>query len=418
MRLRGGMLYYTLFLMIISMTIVSLILLRGYMFRAVLTDSEKREEMNRDNNSALELYKEGAGVFKDNGSSDLDLYNDSLSFVEMRKKKWGVYDIISVTSTWKNLKISKTGLYGTDLKRGEPLALFLTDTGINLSLSGKSVLNGTCIVPGGIIRPASVEGYPFVYKKICIGKIKPSDKTLPPVDKEIQDSVQSLFYNIDTTNLYTSLIARGISDVVNQFSGPVVTYFGKSSYKSGNISMSGNIILACAGTMTITSSSTLDGIIVLARKIVIKEGFSGSLQAFALESVKVEKGVKLKYPSVLAIFQDKQKELTGDHPQISVDGNSTVCGCVLIATDNDSGEIVISKNAVVYGQVYCGGSVNLSGKVFGSVCCNSFRFTVSNSTYINHILNSDIDFSKMPEVLSGVEIGGQNKTRNLIKWLN
>lgn len=418
MRLKGGMLYYTLFLMIISMTIVSLILLRGFMFRAVLTDSEKREEMNRDNNSALELYKEGTGVFKDNGSSELDLYNDSLSFVKMTKRKWGIYDIISVASTWKNLKISKTGLFGTDLKRGEPLALFLPDAGINLSLSGKSVLNGTCIVPEGIIRPASVEGYPFIFKKTCIGKIKPSDKTLPLVDKEIQDSVHSLFYNIDTTKLYTSLIAKEMPEVVNQFSGPAVTYFGKSSYKSGNISMSGNIILACAGTLTITSSSTLDGIIVLARKIVIKEGFTGSLQAFALESVKVEKGVKLAYPSVLAIFQDKQKELTGDHPQISVDDNSSVCGCILITTDNDSGEIVVNKNAVIYGQIYCGGSVNLSGKVFGSVYCNSFRFTVSNSTYINHILNSDIDFSKMPERLSGIEVGNMNKTRNLIKWLN
>jgi len=418
MKLKGGMLYYTLFLMIISLSVVSLIILRGYLFRTVFIDNEKRHELDLNNNSALELYKEGVDLFSVSDSCNVDLYNDSISFVGMKKEKWGIYDIVLSSARWKNIISSSAGLYGSDLDRGENIALYLADQGIDVSLSGATFLKGTCYVPSGILRPASAEGYPFIYKKLSVGEVKSSSKKLPAMDPKVEKSILSLFINIDTTHSFSDLTASGKNKAENSFLSKSVTYFEKSSISTGETTLRGKIILASTGTINIQPTSEINDIVVLARKIVIKDGFRGSLQAFALESVDVGKNVRLIYPSTLAICQDKEKKIAGNNLYISIDENSDITGDVIVTTYDSSGSIIIGKNSSVSGQVYCSGSVDLSGNISGSVYCNSFRFSVGSSTYINHILNATIDFSKMPHRLSGIDAGGTNKTKSLIKWLN
>lgn len=418
MKLKGGMLYYTLFLMLISMSITTLLVLRGYLFNKTFLDNIKKYELERNVSSAFKIYSEGVDLFSQGDSCNLDLFSDSISCVILKKSKWGIYDLITATSSWKNLTISKSGLFGTNMDRGTGLALYLADTGINLSLSGNSLVKGVCYVPGGNVKSASIEGHPFIYKQTVEGQTTKSNKTLPETDTEVLKSILSLFLKLTPDFSLSDIVSDNTDILVNPFHSKLITYYTPASVVLSDMNFKDNIIIASAQTITIDNSDKLENVIVLARKIVVTEGFSGSFQGFALESINIGKNVHLKYPSALALVQDENRKLAGSNQSVTIGENSDVSGAIIVITEDNSGYLTISKNAVVYGQVYCAGSVNLSGSVFGSLFCNYFRFSVSRSIYTNHLLDANIDFSRLPSCFSGVDFDDQNPKKSLIKWVD
>jgi hypothetical protein len=62
--------------------------------------------------------------------------------------------------------------------------------------------------------------------------------------------------------------------------------------------------------------------------------------------------------------------------------------------------------------------VDLAGDICGSLYCNSFNFSASRTNYTNHLLDAEIDFSKLPLAFSGFALNDPNPKRSLIEWLN
>lgn len=404
--------------MIISITIITLLIMRGYIFSKIFFDSIKKDELERNVASAFKIYSEVPDLFLNRDSCSLDIYGDSSAIVTLKKVKWGCYDLIEASSKWNRSNVSHIGLFGADMDRGEDLALYLTDSGINLSLSGKSLLKGTCYVPEGKIKSASVEGHPFAFKKITEGNVKSSNKILPEIDPEVPLTIQSLFNDISYTFTLSGIKSNNIHTIDNSFYNKTIKYYDKVSVTLSGMNLKGNLIIKSSGTITLDNSINLENVIIMARNIIIKDGFSGSFQGFALESINVEKGTYLKYPSVLGLIQDQDSKLTGSNQSVIVNGNSIISGAIIVITDDNRGFVSISPTAVIYGQVYCNGSVELDGELFGSLYCNLFSFSASRTNYINHLLNAIINFSKLPSCFSGIEINNQNSKKSLIRWVN
>jgi hypothetical protein len=393
-------------------------MIRGYIFNKTFLNEVKRDELETNVSSVFKIYCEGDYRSFQTDSFNLDIYGDSTAIVTLKRMKWGIYDLITCSSKWKDLIISHTGLFGTDLNRGEDLALYLTDSGIDLSLSGNSLLKGLCYVPGGIIKSASIEGHPFIYDKITEGQIKKSDKSLPEIDTEIPKSILSFFqYNYADYPL-SGVKSNNTNFLENSFKNKTLPYYEETSVSLSGMKINGNIIIASAGTVTIDNSVSLENVIILARNILIDDGFLGSFQGFALETINVGKNVHLKYPSALGIIQDKSRKLSENNQSITLGENSILSGGIIVISNDNNGLVRILQKAVVLGQVYCAGSVDLSGDIFGSLYCNNFKFNASRSSYLNHLLNGDIDFSRLPSAFSGFKVGDQNAKKSLIKWVN
>lgn len=404
--------------MIISITIITLLIMRGYLFSKTFLDKVKKDELERNISSAFKIYSEDPDLFSKTDSCNLDLYGDSSSFVSLKKIKWGIYDLITARSKWGQVSSSHIGLFGSDMDRGEDLALYLSDSGINLSLSGKSLIKGLCYVPQGKVKSASVEGHPFIFKKIVDGQVKISSKMLPEIDPEVPETIHSFFYNFSNDLTLSGFKSNNSHLVDNSFHNKTLKYSDKTSISLSGMTLKGNLIIASSGTITIDNSTNLDNVIIIARKIIISEGFSGSFQGFALDSINVKKGVYLKYPSALGLILEADGKITSNNKSIIINGNSIVSGAIFVMSGDKSGFVKISQRAVVYGQVYCAGSVELDGDIFGSLYCNFFRFSASSTNYTNHLLDASIDFSRLPFSFSGIEINNQNVKKSLIRWVN
>jgi hypothetical protein len=412
--LRGGILYFTLFLMLISTVFISLILLRQVVFQNTFTAWSKHEEIELSLKSAFLLYKQDPEILYLEDSINLDLYGDSSSIVKLSKESWGIYDIISASAGWQEETIHRNGLFGEVITGNDP-ALYVTDRGLNLSFSGHTKVTGTVYSPSGIIRKGSVEGQPFIYDEVTEGVIKVSDETLPKLDSIVSRKIDELFGNINPEISLSQLKYGDSQPIENTFENTEITYYDEPDAFISNLAFKGRIIICAPGSITVDYSSSLEDVILIARKIIVEEGFSGSFQAFALDSIIIGPNVNLTYPTTICISA-VDNYAASSSPAISVGAGTIIRGCIILNSLSDKSRLEVNENSTITGQIYCNGEVGLQGNINGSLFCNHFSFVSGRSTYVNHLLNADINMSKLPDGFCGFLVGEKPSTRGLIRW--
>jgi hypothetical protein len=415
--LKAGVLYYTLFLMLISVIIISLVMMRYSLHQQAFTNKTKLDELDLNLKSAFLVYKHDPGIFSVSDSLDIDLYKDSLAMVRLTREDWGIFDIVTASAGWKNLSLSRSGLFGEVIDSKDP-ALYVADHGITVSLSGNSIIRGNSFVPGGVFRTASVEGQPFRNKTTSEGEVHRSESDIPEPDSKL-DSTLAVTYNGDVIGINLSEIDRKNSlSIENPFRNPSVVYYSHVDAILSGLSFRGRIMIYAAGTVFIDRTTSLEDVIIVARRIIIDEGFTGSFQGFAIDSIAIGDNVSMNYPGVLAIAPAADGDATSSDAQITIGRNTIIKGCILLKGQKEKCRLVIPESTSLTGQVYCSGTVQMEGKVYGSIFCDGFSFRRENSTYINHLLNSDIDIERLPDGFAGFAVGNEKSLRTVIKWLD
>jgi len=414
---KAGVLYYTLFLMLISVIIISLVMMRYSLHQQAFTNKIKLDELDLNLKSAFLVYKQDPGIFSISDSLDLDLYKDSLAMVRLTREDWGIFDIVTASAGWKNLFLSRSGLFGEVTDSKDP-ALYVADHGITVSLSGNSLIRGNSFVPGGVFRTASVEGQSFRNKNTSDGEVNRSESGLPEPDPML-DSTLAAIYNGDVIGIHLSEINRKNSlSIENPFSNPSAVYYSHIDAILSGLSLRGRIMIYAAGTVFIDRTTGLEDVIIVARRIIVDDGFTGSFQGFAIDSIGIGDNVSMNYPSVLAVSPAADGDATSSDTHITLGSNTILKGCILLKGHKEKCRMVIPESTSVTGQVYCSGTVQMEGRVYGSLFCDGFSFRRDNSTYINHLLNSDIDIKMLPDGFAGFQAGKEKSVRTLIQWLD
>jgi len=414
---KAGVLYYTLFLMLISVIIISLVMIRYSLHQQAFINKTKLDELKLNLESAFLVYKHDPGIFSASDSVDLDLYKDSLAMVRLIREDWGIFDIVSASAGWKNLFLFHSGLFGEKIDSKDP-ALYVANHGISVSLSGNSLIKGDSFVPGGIFRTASVEGQSFRNKNISEGEVQRSESGIPETDPKL-DSTLAEIYNGNVIGIHLSEINRKNSlSIENPFSNHSAVYYSHIDAILSGLSFRGRIMIYAAGTVFIDRTTDLEDVIIIARRIIVDDGFSGSFQGFAVDSIGIGDNVSMSYPSVLAISPAADGAATSSDTHITLGSNTIIKGCILLNGNKERCRLVIPKSTSVIGQVYCSGTVQMEGKVYGSLFCDGFSFRRENSTYINHLLNIVIDIESLPDGFAGFRVGNEKSVRTLIRWLD
>jgi len=414
---RGGILYYTLFLMLISVMVITLILMRHSLYQQTFVNRSKGDELDCNIRSAFLIYRQNPGILSEEDSLMIDLYKDSLAMIELSRESWGIFDIVTASTGWKNLSLSRTGMFGEVIDTKDP-ALYVADHGLNVSLSGNSLINGDSYIPSGAYRTASIEGQPFIYNKTSIGNVKQSRSQLPDLDPIIDSTVTHLFSGLNPEIDLSDINRKSGNLFENPFCNPPVTYYALHDAILSGLSFRGRIMIYAQGTIFIDRTSVLEDVVLVARRIVVDDGFCGSFQGFAIDSIGTGDNVSLTYPSVLAIISRRDDDGVSLYPTITLGKNNTIVGCIILKAWSENCKVVIPETTVVTGQIYCNGSVELRGDVYGSLFSDGFSFTRESSTYINHLLNSDINMELLPGGFAGFHAGDDKSVRTLIRWLD
>lgn len=370
--------------------------------------------------SAIEIGMHQTNEFFFNNDTSLILYHDTLNKVNITKKHWGVYQVISAWALWKEDTVGKTALFGSSFGGPSAIGVYLADHGIYLAVSGDTRLTGTSYLPKLGVRKSYIEGKSFLQKKITNGPVKNSKDSLPVLNANMRKYWKKDLFELKGNN--DTIVGENYLDkkeLTNSFMNKTIRILSENEISLSGLTLSGNIIVQSDKRIFIAMDCSLNNVLCVAPDIYVEKGFEGKVQLFALDTVIVNPEVHLQYPSavVTAGFGS-----TSAYLEIGKDCD--IEGSVIAFSDakiNSSVSISLKQGSEIYGIVYCRGKVQERAKVFGSLYCDKFFLYGHQGYYEDQLLDAWIDPIHLePHFVSGILFSNawQHSQYRVIAWLN
>lgn len=416
--LKAGALYFAVFLSFVIGIICTFFIWSSYLSNTFLSAEIQKDRLMTNVSSGITLLLNEPGTLPYNQSETFDLSGDQQDEIMLKKERWGFYDILTASAQWKKWNYTKVALAGEDIFKQEQVGLYLADKGKYLSVAGDTRITGTCYLPKMGIRRAYIKGEGYRGEKLIYGETRTSNKDLPDVNKSLIEAVEK--YLEGTVNPSDSTVDFSMlykeDSVIRSFQGKTLVYSSDKEIDLDNTTVKGKVILYSGKSIRISKGCRLDDVILIAPKIEIRPGFTGSIQAFAADSIGIGENCHLCYPGFIAIINKNLNSCI-----ISVNKGSTIAGGILLYRDNkDVGDskIIIDEGTRIYGQVYCSGVAELRGVITGSLYCSGFTLKTEAAYYENHLLNVKIGFEGLSRNFCGIPLLAVSENKRVIKWLD
>lgn len=342
-----------------------------------------RRQQEENLSSAIVLYSNDSTFLTEYDESKtfrvLDM--DSTSTVSLVTKQWGFYEAVHVSSLGGDF--SSTRLLGKKHECDYRAALWLCDRNRALTLSGETEIRGDVFIPLNGINYIEIEGEYYKGEEISYTRQNIAGARLPSIDSTSLVFSQSLEEYRDS-----SIELSGITKTYYSFNDPA-SYFNVMDKGSlAEVVLRGNAVLF-ADELTIAASSSINEAIIVARKVTIEEGFTGSMQIFCSDTVLIKENVTLQYPSGIYL------EAAVDYPYVSLSDNSEVNGYMIILGKIRDEELLFpsyrqARESVLRGLLYVDGTTNIQGRISGAAYLKDCFFTSNGNVYAGTLYNTRV----------------------------
>ncbi|PRY48079.1 hypothetical protein B0I27_11613 [Arcticibacter pallidicorallinus] len=343
----------------------------------------------------------------------LDLFEEENDSVLLRKEHWGLFDLGTVSAFSQKDTLSQSFLIGLDAS-GDKSAIYLADEDRPLSVSGKTQIVGVAELPKAGIRQAYVDGRAYEGKELVKGALRESGRSLPKLNKTLilqlqetlQDSSESDPISADSAS---RSFFRNVKKIRISPKNPIVG----GSY-------SGKIVLLCDTVLTIKKEARLSNVLVFAPGIIVENGFRGSCQLFAVDSVVTNGPVSFDYPSAIGVLS---KGKGGNQPKITLGEGSILSGILFTHEEERSDlqtQISLGKNSKVMGEIYASGFIKFEKPVIieGKVSCNRFIIQTPSTLYENYLIDITLNRPKRSlYYLTSSLFNSTSKNQRVLTWL-
>jgi hypothetical protein len=418
--LKAGSLYFSLFISFVVTLLLGSLILFAYYSNSYASIQTIKDQVEANAGSGITLALYDTTLIKPGCEGTFSLYDeeDTIDDVILSKAYWGVYQIIKSTARWKNFEITKIAFTGTDLTTKEPIAIYMADKGRYLSFSGKTDITGNCYFPKLGVRRAYIEGQSFAFDRLVKGEIKQSNPELPALQNTVLNAGKvylsdSLFVN---DSLITPNELTGIDSLKQSFNKRTLAIYSPNTIVLDKLTLNGNIRVISSKSITVTRNFISENILLYAPKVYFEEGFSGSIQAFAQDTLVADENCNFIYPSCLGLINDN---INGIYLEIK--DKTNLAGSILLYQENKATNtpyLKLGKQTIIHGQVYCPGIIEIKGTVKGSLYCNMFALKTFSAYYENHLMNVTVDRSALSVYYSGSFLLPVYKYANIIQWLD
>lgn len=331
--------------------------------------------------------------------------DDPLSTVSIQSGRWGLYDLVTLSTNNGREKLAV--LAGNASSSRSAGALYVCNDNKSFSLAGDSDIKGTVYVSGNGIEYGSVMSDYYTGRPVPVSDIRMSQIGFPELDTASLDSLAAITVKVQISGTVSNIRQKKVS-----FFDPVEIIYADDLRQR---SLSGNLVVCSERKIEIDSTSRLNDIIIIAPKVTIREGFRGSLQVIAIDSVIVERGVKLDYPSGILMY-----ETTADS-FLAISDSSMLDGYVVFRLDAPVNEQKRTPNysqgagSRVRGLVWVDGISQIHGTVMGNLYLNRSAYFASHGYYTGILYNASVYESREMAFPLWMESDYRKKT---IKWLD
>lgn len=419
--IKAGSLFYAIVISLIIATTSSSFILSAYLSNIQADNFEINQLLHRNASSGYNLLLSQQTLVGVNQNTCIDLFDNGTDSVYLERKQWGAYEIAISKAVLRNRNVVRIGITGFCPNPEKTYSLYLADEDKPLSVCGSAHIKGKAFLPKAGIKRAYIEGQSFTGSTLIDGEIKQSGNNIPAFNKELLTYLQSVFTSGKITENDSILeLQNGLrgDSIRNSFLTKTLVLSSRVPLVLNSGSYRGNITIVSEKQITISPAVELNDIVLFAPKIIIESGFKGNIQAFASDSLIVQKKVALRYPSVLGLIKNNT---TLSPSAILLSEDDTVAGNIFVYKDLNNTQqagLIIPEKTFIIGQVYSNGYVDLKGTINGSLMCSKIMLTTPSSVYENHLLGGIIDVSKLPPQYTGISLLEESMSKKTVKWLN
>lgn len=406
--------------LLISSMLGSLVMLAYYRDINIARTSLK-ERLRANAASGIHLLLASSNTAYMEQVTELDLFGKGDDSVRVAKQAWGVFDVYIVQAVQGRHTASSIALVGVDPKEFRGQALYLPDEERPLSLSGNTEIIGDCYLPKAGVKAAYVNQTGFLGEKLVEGVVRESAKAVPAADpifvKRVIDycrrnTTHSPSFNRVFMDAPGEQYIYADNENNYSFNGEVQVIRSKQSIHLTSHRLTGKVLVMSDQEITVSKTAFLQDIIVAAPTVRVEDGFSGSIQIFATDSIIVGKS-RLLYPSALCM------QTQGKHSRLLLKDGAEVSGLVYMG---GTGErlydlISIEKGAVVTGMVYADGLTELKGSIAGSLTSRRLFFKTPTATYENHLIDATIHANRLPASFLVSPLLSSSQSKGIVKWV-
>ncbi len=202
------------------------------------------------------------------------------------------------------------------------------------------------------------------------------------------------------------------NEMQNSFHEPTVYL---SAENLSGATLHGNIVVRSAGQVRVDSTSRLEDILIVAPDVRIGEGFGGSLQIVASDSVIVGRNVRLKYPSGIVIPEGSANSYIEVGEGSEVNGYTILRTAAEIPSDQRTPHYLQAETSRVRGLVWIDGVAQVQGGVTGSLYLRQANYYAPEGYYASLLYNARVYGATAMAFPVWMESDDRKKS---VKWLD
>lgn len=408
--LKGGALYIALIISIVIGIILSVFILIGYFNHRQVIAQSALSQLQWNIESCFSITQSKYYSEEQNCKWIKSNFNDDS--IKIKKLQWGAFNLISAESKNRHQYINKIGLFGQ--QSFSDTAIMITEVGRPINLAGKIKFSGGCYLPKDAFKPSNIEGASFSSEGNLDTYIRQAPQAIPALKQTFVKSLEYLFDNYQTTD---SLVS-GIDTIKNPFTAKTALFQTIQLHLQNNVLVN-NVKLIATNKVVIEKTAHLDNILIIAKKVIIKKGFVGSVNVVASDSIVVEEDCFLKYPSSLTVIvseTNRDQIFSG----IFIGEKCKIQGSVIALNKNESSSkaiIGLNKLCEIYGLIYSSNYAGIQGRIYGNIFCMRLLLKTNSGVYENHLLNAELDSKKFGNSIVIPSIFENSKINKCVKWL-
>ncbi|MGD8782529.1 MAG: hypothetical protein PVH88_26680 [Ignavibacteria bacterium] len=338
--------------------------------------------------------------------------------------------LISSRLTGLYLKISATAKSGVDSskvfyhygQKSDSLfdnALIMSTPQLRASVAGNTKITGNVLATNDNFKKGNIFGITRIKGDFIDGKIIKEDNI---EQKAFTDSLlHAIFYTDekDTTiviNDNVQLTERNFNEFIYEqykingdlsISGDIISKKDLEFIVSGstgisrNTNLDLNLEILTDSSLTVNSGCKIKNAVFISRKdtYIKKDNIFENVKLFAEKNISVENSMFL-FPSIIAAYSDVSDSSNLNNTielEATVVNGSVILINSTVGLNNNKTMMSIDNNSIVHGLIYCENLLELEAPVKGIVYTYKFYFYKKPTTYINWLVNVNINRSELDE---------------------
>jgi hypothetical protein len=407
---------YVIAVSVLIAIVSSAFLLLAFLHRIEFDSEVESLRLIRNARSGINLAMLDPGLEASEQAWKTDLFESGGDSVILEKKNWGLFHVVVSKAFFKRQQHVAVALTGYAWDPNSAYALYLAAQSSPLTLCGQTLISGGRFLPASGVVFKDLDG------KVCASKVigitHTSASEIPKQD-EAMKILKALMQG--GTNIWDSLVESGGrlsgDSIFNSFMQKTICFHAMGPLILDHFYAHGNVSFSSENSIYVKANSHLKDVLLIAPSVFFEDGFVGSVQVFANDSLIIGSNCKFEYPSVAAMVQ---KDKAPHEAFLRLKDSVQFSGVLYLVHDSYNAQyptqIVTSKGDVITGQIITNGALELKGCVNGSVTCSSFILHSVSGIYSNYLQDAKIDITKLSDCFVGIAPEAKRQLK-IIKWL-